>query len=114
MDTIGNLKISEEVIVKIVGKSINEINGVSAAAGSEIMGIIKSKIPYKGIKVEIKDNAVAIEASVVIDYGVKIVDITTQIQESIAKNIQDMCGMTVEKVDIVVSGINVEQKKEEE
>ncbi len=114
MDTIGNLKISEEVIVKIVGKSINEINGVSAAAGSELMGIIKGKTPYKGIKVEIKDNAVSVEASVVIDYGVKIVDITSQIQESIAKNVQDMCGMSVEKVDIIVSGINIDQKKEEE
>lgn len=108
MDGINNLKIADDVIIKIVGKSINEIEGVSPSLGNEIIGRLTNKSAFRGIKVDIDDNNVAVEASIVIDYGVKIADVTAQVQEKIAKNIEDMCGMNVTNVDIVVTGVNLE------
>lgn len=110
----GNVNISDDVIGIITSIAASEIEGVSGLHGSfseDIAGIFGKKNQAKGVKVQIEDQIVILDLSVVVDFGVKIPDIAWKIQENVKTAVESMTGLTVKEVNIHVHGINI--KKEE-
>lgn len=111
----GNVKISVEVLATIAGIAAEEIKGVAEMYSSFAGGIAEmlgaKKNPAKGVKVEIHDEAVTVDLYIIVDYGVKIPDISWEIQENVKNNIETMTGMSVEKVNIHVEGVSFANQK---
>jgi len=108
---IGELKISEDVIAKIVSVAVNETEGV---AGLISKGIINTKKNItKGIKVEEKEGNVNIDISVTLKYGVRIQDVGAAIQENVVKAVESMTGVKVSTVNVNVQGISFEKGETE-
>lgn len=107
------VQIAEEVVASIAGMAIKDLKGVVKLAGGfteEISEAFGKKNLGKGIRVDIKENAVRLEVSIVVQYGVKIPEIAKKIQEKIKNDVENMTGYKINKIIVKVQGI---EKKEE-
>lgn len=105
----GEVKIADEVIVTIAGLAATEVEGVSGMSGGLVDGIAEilgKKSLSKGVKLEVLEEAVAIDLYLIVDYGVKIPDIAWKIQDNVKATIESMLGMKVVDVNIHIQGVN--------
>ncbi len=108
----GSINISEDVISMIAMEAIKEVEGVggisNAVAGKEFRG---KKNPFKGVKVSVEEDKVAVEAYILVTYGNPVNEVAKQVQTSVSKAVGDMTGLTVESVNVNVSGVIFEKDK---
>ena len=71
------------------------------------------KSPDAGIKVVVGEGEVSFELGVIVKYGVNIPEVTYKIQTAIKEEVEKMSGLKVTKVDVVVRGVYMEEKKGE-
>lgn len=108
------LKISEEVIAVITGVSASETEGVVSVGSGSIASnwtelISGKKNSAKGIKISMGEKTVAIEIQLIVKYGVRITDVASAVQENVKNAVEEMTGLSVEKVDVRVTGIKTVQ-----
>lgn len=105
----GKVNIADDVIGVIGSIAASEIVGIKALSGTfseEVMEIIGKKSFNKGIRVEMVDEKVTIDLSVVVDYGTKIHEIAKKVQENVKVAIESMTGLEVIAVNVLVEDIN--------
>lgn len=111
----GNIKISDEVIVRISAISAREVEGVaglgSGAGWGEFLG---KKLPAKGVKVETVDDATIIEVHVTVKFGVKINEVAYKLQETVKNAVESFAGIENVTVNVFVDGIETDAKKDDE
>ena len=111
----GNIKISEEVIVRISAISAREVEGVSGlGTGSGWGDLLSKKTPAKGIKVEITEEATIIDVHVTVKFGVKINDIALQLQKTVKNAVESYAGLENITVNVFVDGIESENTQKDE
>lgn len=115
----GQVKISDEVISIIASIAASEIEGVNSVASGFVDGIssLFTKKNYtKGIKVELKDNDAVIDMTITIDYGFIIHDVAERVQDQVKREVENMTGLNVTKVNVIVQNVVIpkEEQKEDE
>lgn len=111
----GNIKISDEVIATIASVATKEIEGISGLNLSftdEITSKFVKKNATKSIKITQNEGNITIDVSVVVNYGVRIPDVSWEVQENVKKSVELMSGLNVEKVNVIVAGVDFEPIKE--
>lgn len=106
------VRISEEVIATIAGIAASEVESLASMSGGfvdGIAGILGRKSPGKGIKVEMKDNQVTIDLSIVMQYGCKIHEVSRDMQSRVRDAVEAMTGMEVTSVNVNVLGVSVDK-----
>lgn len=99
-DKNGVIMISEDVISTIVGRALEEVEGVAGLSGAN------KKSWNKSIKLTIgENNAVSIECNINIVYGQSIVNVASSVQEAVSAAVNSMTGIQVESVNVNVCGI---------
>ena len=115
---VGNIKISVDVVSTIAGIAATQTSGVAGMYASFAGGIAEKlgakKNPSKGVKVEMGDGNVKIDLYIVVDYGVRIPELSWEVQESVKNNVETMTGLEVEKVNIHIEGVNFKDDEDEE
>jgi uncharacterized alkaline shock family protein YloU len=104
------IKISEDVIATIAGIAASENENLASMSGGfvdGIAGMLGRKSPSKGVRVEIKDNTVIIDMSVVMQYGCKIHEVSRDMQNRVRQAVETMTGMVVTSVNINVLGVSL-------
>lgn len=104
------IRISEEVIATIAGIAAAENENLASMGGGFVdglAGMLGKKSPGRGIKVEMKDNLVAIDLSVVMQYGCKIHEVARDLQTRVRDAVESMTGMTVNSVNVSILGVSV-------
>ena len=107
----GSINISEDVLVSIVTKAIGEIEGadslMNASMTEQLAEQFKGKKkPARGIRVEPKDDGIALTICLMVKYGYAIPEVAAKVQESVMSSITSMTGFTVTGVDVHVGGIS--------
>lgn len=113
----GEIKINREIVAVIAGRATSEVKGVAGMSGGVVDGITKvlgKKNPEKGVKVEMEDEGIGIDLSIVVEYGVSIPDVCLEIQADVKKKVEEMTGKEVRAVNINVQGIHFPEFAEEE
>ena len=117
-ETIGNIKISVEVVSTIAGIAASEIHGVSCMYTSFVDGVAQrlgaKRNNTKGVRVDMSSNSVNIDLYIVVDYGIKIPELAWEIQENVKNSVETMTGLKVSKINIHIEGINFDTDKAEE
>jgi len=111
----GNIKISDEVIATIASVATKEIEGIAGLNLSftdEITSKFVKKNASKSIKITQNEGNITIDVSVVVNYGVRIPDVSWEVQENVKKSVELMSGLNVEKVNVIVAGVDFETVKE--
>ena len=116
---LGKVKIADEVVATIAGLAATEISGVAAMSGGIAGGIAEKlgrKNLSKGVKVEVGEKEAAIDLFIIVNFGVKIPDVASKIQENVEKAVQSYTGLKVVEVNIHVQGVYIksEESSEEE
>ncbi|MGM9978058.1 MAG: Asp23/Gls24 family envelope stress response protein [Clostridium sp.] len=112
--TVGIVKISDEVVSVIAGIAAEEIDGIVEFQHG-VSSIFKGKkTSGKSVKVTLNENSALIEMAVSVEYGRKIPDVVAKVQENIKRTVEAMTGLSVEAVDIYVQNIYMPKKEEEE
>lgn len=115
-ESIGNIKISVDVVGKIAGIAASEIDGVSDMHTSFVGGVAQifggKKNSSQGVKVEITEDMANIDLYLVVEYGVKIPELAWNVQERVKENVENMTGLTVTAVNIHIEGINFQKDDE--
>lgn len=109
----GSINISEDVISTMVQTAITEIDGVAAisnTAGGELAELIGLKTISKGIKVQIVDDTIKVDAIILVRYGCNIVNVAREVQNSVTEVVQAITGIDKAEVNVHVSGVAFENK----
>ncbi len=103
----GSLQISTEVIEKIASFAAMEVSGVlSVKAHNEGVKSLLDKITQpKAVLVELKSDVADISISLMVEYGAKIPDLSERVQQNVKDSVQNMTGITVARVDVIISGL---------
>ena len=118
-ERVGNIKISIDVVSTIAGVATMGCDGVYGMAGTlagdiaERLGA-KKKNPNKGVKVDMNETNASVDLYIIVKYGVRIPELAWEIQESVKNNIESMTGLTVDKVNIHIEGVNFDDDAPEE
>ncbi len=110
---LGEVKIADEVVAIIAGLAATEVPGVSSMAGNitnEIVAKLGMKNLSKGIVMDIMDDMVTIDVSVNIAYGYSIPEVSEKVQEKVKTSIETMTGLTVTKVNVRISSVDMKEE----
>ena len=108
----GSINISEDVISTMVRTAITEIDGVagiSNTAGAALAELIGIKTVSKGIKVQIVDDTIKVDAVILVRYGCNIVNVAKEVQNSVTEAVQAITGIDKAEVNVHVSGVAFEK-----
>lgn len=106
----GKTVIQHEVVAKIAGLAIREIEGVhklvSFGAGQAVASITssirKNDMKDLGVRVEVGEKEAAVDARIVTKYGASIPGIAEAIRKNVTERIEQMTGLKVVEVNVDV------------
>ena len=112
-ESLGEVKIADEVVAMIAGLAAMEVEGVASMAGNatrELISKLGMKSLSKGVKVDVLEGIVTVSLALNLKYGYQIKDITSQVQEKVKAAIENMTGLEVADVNIRVAGVDVPEE----
>ena len=112
-ESLGEVKIADEVVAMIAGLAAMEVEGVASMAGNatrELISKLGMKSLSKGVKVDVLEGVVTVSLSLNLKYGYSIKEITTKVQEKVKAAIENMTGLEVADVNIRVAGVEVPEE----
>ncbi|CDQ17896.1 Uncharacterized conserved protein YloU, alkaline shock protein (Asp23) family [Halobacillus karajensis] len=115
--TLGNIEIAPEVIEVIAGIAVSEVAGVAAMRGNFASGVAErlgKKNHGKGVKVELTEDGILIDAFVVMDYGISIPDTAQKIQDNTRQALKNMTALEINEINVHIVGVQMEAAKEDE
>lgn len=104
----GSLQISNEVVAKIAKLAALEIDGVadvSSGSMQSVRGLLSKASLQKPVTVDLSDGVAVVQVHVIAKYGSKIMPVCAKVQENVKQTIQNMTGITVSRVDVIVAGL---------
>lgn len=112
----GTVSFATDVVATIAGLAATEVEGVasmsSPASGLADMFSRKTTRNFtKGVRIDLDGNQVTVDITIVVEYGSPVPDVARGIQENVKKAIETMTGLTVQSVDVHVSGISFEREQ---
>jgi uncharacterized alkaline shock family protein YloU len=106
----GKTTIAETVVSKISGLATRQVNGVAGfgSGAARAMGAVRERIPgarassSQGVAVEVGERQAAVDLTIVVEYGVAIVELARAIRRNVIGSIEQMTGLEVVEVNISV------------
>ena len=110
-----SLHIADDVLKTVAGIAVSKVDGVQEMMGTSVVGNLAEKIRRKdlskGINIQrTEDDKISVAISVTIRYGIKIQDISQEIQNTIRGAIQTMTGYEVESVKVNIQGVKFDSE----
>src|SRR5690554_3267331 len=90
-----SIRVSSEVIRKIVGIAVGKVEGISGMSAGLVGGIAErlgQRDLSKGIKVHQFDNQITIDINVIVEYGVKIPEVAEKLQDAVRQAVEETTG----------------------
>ena len=111
----GDTTIAETVVQKIAGMAAREVPGVFAMgnAARRAFNTLTERIPGSqtnvsgGVSVEKGERQTAIDVSIVVQYGVSVVDVANAIRKNIIEAVEFGTGLEVIEVNIAVTDVHL-------
>ena len=109
-ESIGAVKIADDVVAMIASLAATEVEGVSAMSGNitnELVAKLGMKNLSKGVRVEMNENNVSVQVSIIVDFAANVPEVSRKVQERIKTSIENMTGLNVAEVNVKIAGIDV-------
>ena len=109
-DSIGTVKIADDVVAMIASLATTEIEGVSAMAGNitnELMSKVGMKNLTKGVRVEVLEGNVKVDLAVTMEYGYNIPATCQKVQQKVKAAIENMTGLQCNDVNIRIAEVKL-------
>ncbi len=103
----GRVQVSTEVIsdiAKMATLEVGEVKGLSKGTLG-IKGLLHKVASTNPITVNVTGGIAVIDVCIMVDFGTKVRGVAKQVQDSVKSAVQNMTGITVSKVNVIISGI---------
>ena len=113
-ESLGEVKIADEVVAIIAALAATEVEGVASMAGNitnEVIGKLGIKNLSKGVKVDVLEGVGTVSLALNIKYGYGIPETSQTVQEKVKAAIENMTGLEVSDVNVAIAGVDMEQTK---
>lgn len=113
----GTVTFATDVVATIAGLAATEVEGVASMVGGSSSGLAEifkrgqnTRSLTRGVRVELNDNTVSVNLTIVVDYGAPVPRVAKGIQENVKKTIETMSGLEVTEVNVHVQGVSFEKE----
>ncbi|MBS3977792.1 MAG: Asp23/Gls24 family envelope stress response protein [Syntrophomonadaceae bacterium] len=107
----GSVSISKEVFATIAGAAAMECYGLVGMAPKTLQDglvvMLGRESLRKGVEVTLQDNGLAVDLYIIVGYGTRISVVARNVMEKVKYTLEDITGVKVDRVDIVVQGVKV-------
>lgn len=103
--TLGSIKVSEDVIIKIAETAACEIEG-TAVNGQRLASPTTLSKLRGAVRARILGESAAIHIDISVIDGYNAVTVAESVQRSVKSAVQNMTGFTVTKVNVNVVGVS--------
>ena len=113
-ESIGEVKIADEVVAAIAAIAATEVAGVASVAGNmtnEMLGKLGMKNLNRGVKVSVEEGHVSVDLSLVMKYGYSIPQVSARVQDKVKETIDNMTGLSVLDVNIKIADVAVGEEE---
>lgn len=104
----GRIIFADDVVATIASLAAADVPGVAGMSGGVVEGFTEKlgkKNLTKGVKVEVGQEEVAIDISVLIQYGFRIRDVCVEIQKAVKTAIETMTGLRAVEINVFVQAV---------
>lgn len=109
----GYINVEDDVIATIAGVSAMECYGIVGMASKNatdgFFELLKWENLAKGVKVAAEGSEISIDLHVILQYGIKISVVASNIIEKVKYNIENITGLNVNKVNVFVQGVRFQK-----
>ncbi len=109
----GKVEIANSAIATIVHEAVLSCYGIVDLAPQSLTSAIGRRLGVssdaRGIRIDVEDNRVSIELSVVMEYGIPIFTVASNVMEAVKFQVERVLGMDVERVNVNVDGLHMSQ-----
>ncbi len=109
----GDVKIADDVIAIIAALAATEVSGVARMYGNitnELVSKLGMKKLSKGVRVKIEKDAIIVDLAIELEYGVRVPEISSKVQDRVKTAIENMTGLKVKEVNVRVAGVAVDDE----
>ena len=120
----GRIDVADEVVEKVAGLAAIEVEGVADVGGDieRALETVRERIGIghkrgdQGIKARISGREVAIDVTIMIEYGHVVVEVARKVQTNVAVQTNRMLGLNVVEVNVNVDDVRMPRppKREDE
>jgi uncharacterized alkaline shock family protein YloU len=116
----GKTTIEDSVVAKIAGMAARDVPGVHALGGgaARVVGAIREALNSadltQGISVEVGEQQVAVDVTIVAEYPVALQQVADGVRTAIFRAMQELVGMDVTEVNVTVNDVHMPAEDEEE
>ncbi|MGT2682464.1 Asp23/Gls24 family envelope stress response protein [Streptococcus porci] len=109
----GQIELADDVIATVVGGATTEIFGVVGMASKSALkdnfqALLRKENYAKGVVVKSTEEGIAVDVYTVMSYGVKISEVSKNIQERVKFNLESQLGITASAVNVYIQSVKVE------
>ena len=108
---LGAIRIHNNVIAVIARLATLKVPGVVEMTGSIVDGIAgmigKKSNDKGGVHIDIDEEAIVVDITVNLEYGVRIPHVAWQIQNDVREAVEKMTGKPIKAVNVVVQGVQL-------
>jgi uncharacterized alkaline shock family protein YloU len=109
----GLVEISDQAIIAVIHEAVLSCYGIVDMAPRSIRSAIGKRLGIgsteRGIGIAVDGNSLTIDLSVVVQYGTPIFTVATNVMQTVKFRVEDLLGMTVDRVNINVEGLRVSE-----
>ena len=107
----GRVRIADSAIATIVRETVLSSYGIVDMAPRSLGSAIGRRLGIgseeRGIQLNVRDNRVSIELSVVMEYGTPIFTVASNVMQAVKFQVERVLGLDVERVNVNVDGLHV-------
>lgn len=104
-DELGNIHIAEEVLAAVAAAAATEVAGVGGLSANLTSDILNKKGQAKGVRLQVEENKVTVELSILMTYGNKIPEVGKAVQENVKTTVESITGLEIAAVNVSVAGV---------
>lgn len=110
-NSYGTIEFSDEFLSNLAGVATMDCYGIVGMASQNAMDgiveLLKGENLNKGVKITTQDGNVSIHLFVIVEYGVSISAVASNVIDTVKYRVEKFTGLNVDKVDVTVNGIRV-------
>ncbi|MEV7970060.1 Asp23/Gls24 family envelope stress response protein [Sphaerisporangium sp. NPDC088356] len=116
----GRIKVADEVVEKVAALAALEVTGVADLGGDLERALesvrdrvgIGAKRPNQGVRARIDNHQVAVDVTIVIEYGHIVMEVAGDVKVNVARTVSHMLGMRVVEVNVTVDDVRLPDERQ--